>query len=273
MKKWSQDHFLEISMRVGIQRKKMIKNVFTTLLLVISIKSFGQSSQVILLEKGIGKVAYNAKFEKQMIDLNNDGSDDLVYFYVCGEPNCIKVYLNIEGYYKEQISEFCSSHKILTIDNQKLLILNLFECCGESPYFSTRIYEFNKNSANLKENFILTNESYVTKSEMLTPIFYSKKARMVKVTINDYNLRFSPSLEGFTAKNEFVYGCEKGTNVITKIRMGAKIKVLSELNSKDRIWLFVEVEAGDISTCSHANIFFKEQKIRGWVSDKYVEKL
>ncbi|QNK64562.1 hypothetical protein H7F33_08815 [Pedobacter sp. PAMC26386] len=249
--------------------------VFTVSLVLFSNLSFGQTPQLKEIENKIKKDAIGGKFEKQVVDLNNDGKNDIIYLYQCGEPKCIKVLLNIEGVYKEQVAEQCNSYAIRKINNQKLIYLTLTHCCGESPYVSKRVFEFNKTSASLKENYVLTNDEYTGNIALLMPLVYSENSVYVKVIADNYNLRFSPSIQKLEkeVKNTFVFGVEEGTNIIAKIKLGSTLKVLSELIEKDRTWLFVEVEKNTIGEKNSPIDFdFKGQKLRGWISDKYVTK-
>lgn len=252
-----------------------MRTALTLLFLTFITQIFGQTSQLDKIESEIKENAMMGKFDKQIIDLNNDGKDDIIYLYQCGEPKCIKVFLNVGGLYKEQISEQCTSSFLWNVENKKILNLGLTHCCGESPYFSNRTFEFNQTSATLKDNYVLTNSEYTEQISLLTPFSYSTNPFFVKVSLDNYNLRFSPSIEKLEgkAKETFTYACEDGTNIIAKLKITSRIKVLSELIEKDRKWLFVEVENSMIAEkCNPINFEFKEQKLRGWVSDKYVER-
>jgi hypothetical protein len=252
-----------------------MRTVATILFLTFLTQAFGQTSQLDKIESEIKKNAMEGKFDKQIIDLNNDGKDDIIYLYQCGEPKCIKVFLNIRGLYKEQINEQYISFALWNIDNKKMFNLILTHCCGESPYFSNRTFEFNQTSATLKDNYVLTNSEYTEQTNLLTPFSYSTNYFFVKVTLDNYNLRFSPNIEKLKgkAKETFTYGCEDGTNIIAKIKIASRIKVLSELIEKDRKWLFVEVEKSMIAEkCNPIDFDFENQKLRGWISDKYVER-
>ncbi|MEA5426969.1 hypothetical protein [Arcicella lustrica] len=254
-----------------------MRALLTLFCFTILIQGFGQSSQINKIESEIKKNANDRTFEKQIIDLNNDGKNDIIYLYGCGEPNCITVFLNMDGQYKEQLHEQCNSYVLWNIDNKKMLYVRLTHCCGESPYLSNRVFEFNESSAIIKENYVLTNSSYTENTHLLEPFIYFTNTFFVKVTIDNYNLRFSPSIDKLEGKvkETFTYACEDGTNIIAKIKIASKIKVLSEIIEKDRKWLFVEVENNTIAgkeECNPISFEFKNQKLRGWISDKYVTR-
>ncbi|RZJ51620.1 MAG: hypothetical protein EOO19_00040 [Chryseobacterium sp.] len=236
----------------------------------------GQNSQLDKIEKEIRKNAMEGKFDKQLIDLNNDGNDDVIYSSTCaGDPKCISVYLKVGEIYKEQVNEQCSQYNIWTADDKKLLYLNLYHCCGESPYISNRLFEFNKTNASLKENYVLTNNEYTEDTSLLTPYTYAVNPYYAKVTFDNYNLRFSPSIDKLSkrVRETFTYACEDNTNIIAKIKVNSRIKVLAELIEKERIWLFIEIESNSIAgKCNPVNFEFKNQKLRGWVSSKYAER-
>lgn len=127
----------------------------------------------------------------------------------------------------------------------------------------------------LKENYVLTNATYLEESAFLTPKFYISQPWRATIRIDNYNLRFSPTIENLKGKDKesFTFGCEYGTNIIGKIKINSSIKVLAEYIEKDRKWLFVEVEKNQLSNPNTALDFdFKNQTLRGWISDKYVKK-
>lgn len=245
------------------------------ILLFIATNIYGQSTKLDNIENEIRANAIGQRFDKQVVDLNNDKIDDYIYLYQCAEPKCIKLFLSIDGELKEQISEMCWGYDLYTIDNKKVLVLTLGDCCGESPYLSKRIFEFNPRKTILKENYVLTNIDYTSSSSLLEPKFYLSNQAFGKVTIADYNLRFSPTTDTLvdSEKNNFNYGAEDGTNIIAQIKIGSNINILSELVRKNKTWLFVEVDKKSISGKHNPVHFdFKDQKLRGWISDKYVER-
>lgn len=248
---------------------------YTILFLTYFTLAFGQTSQLDKIETEIRKTAYEGRFDKNDLDLNNDGTNDMLYLYQCGEPSCVKVFLNIGGLYKEQVSEQFTAYNLMPDGNKRLLYLRLKHCCGESPYVSNRVFEFGDSSASLKENYVLTNFEYIADTRLLMPTDYLPNAYSVKITADNYNMRFSPSTEKLSGKMKelFTYACEDGTNIIAKIKIGSTIKVLSERVEKNMKWLFVEIEKNTIAgSCNPIDFDFKDQKLRGWVSDEHVEK-
>lgn len=232
--------------------------------------AFAQSTGLEAIEKEIKSRAIGGRFTKQMVDLNKDQKDDVIYLYECGEPKCIQVFLNINGQYKEQVNEQFTNYIILETTPKKQIYLRLLHCCGESPYSSMRMFEFNQISAELKENYVLTNKDYVKNTKFLTPLAYQKPT-LGKVTFDNYNLRFSPDVNPL--KYSFDYGCEEGTNIIAKLKSGSVVQILSELIDKDRTWLFVEVNSSSINGKHNPVDFdFKGQHLRGWISSKKVER-
>lgn len=251
-----------------------MRKLFIVIFLFSYIQSQAQADRLQKIEKDIRASAMEHKFDKQIIDLNNDQIDDYIYLYQCGEPKCIKVYLNINGILKEQITEQCWSYQVFNTNNRKILTLTLGHCCGESPYVSIRSFEFNTTRLLIRDNYVLTNTAY-TGSSMLSPPFYSKQAEPAIVNTNNYNLRFSPDtdlLKG-AEKETFTFGITEGTNIIAQIKMGSKVNILSELIQQDRSWLFIEVDPTFLVGKSHPVSFdFKDQQLRGWISSKYVTR-
>ncbi len=240
---------------------------------IFSTITLAQSTSLIKAEKEIQDKALGGEFDKQIIDLNNDDKSDIIYTYQCGEPRCVEVYMNIDGVYKQQIEEQ-GGYKLWQVGNEKRLSLSLYHCCGESPYTSERVFGFNQKTVTLLENYVLTNGMYTESSYLLLPEMYFQQPVFVKNTIDNYNMRFSPTIEKLSpeGKEIFTYGCEEGTNIIAKIKLGSKIKVLANLIEREPAWLFVEVEKNAIAgECNPIDFDFKDQKLRGWISDKFVE--
>jgi hypothetical protein len=73
-------------------------------------------------------------------------------------------------------------------------------------------------------------------------------------------------------KADFV--CVENSNIIGQLKINAIVKVLAEKKGKDkdlRTWLYVEIDKSDLNneTCNCPLTYdFKEQKLRGWISDK-----
>ena len=256
-----------------------MKKIFLILFLGSFIfQVFGQVSSLRNLDDKVRKYAEEASgseaYNRVIIDLNNDENDDVIYSYICGELNCMRVFLNINGQYKEKLFAHYSSY---SLSDSKKLHLYEYSCCGESPFFSNRIYEFNATSAILAENYIETNSSY-TKNKFLAPSNYLYKPYSVKILNEDYNLRFSPDMELFEDSDEsFMFTCEIRTNIIAKIRANAIVKVLAEFETKERKWLYVEVKRQSIKDRCRITDFEEEsasqnQAIRGWIRGNYVER-
>lgn len=236
-----------------------------------------QSADIKQIEKGIKLQAMEGKYQKKSVDLNNDGRIDVVYTYQCGEPKCVEVYLNIEGTYKKVVSEPFGNSKLDETTSKKQLQLILYHCCGESPYESRRLFGFGKNAALVEENYVLTNDEYVEeKNAMLLPTVYLATPRFVSNTIDNYNVRYSPTIKetGKKGVDDFVFTCEEGTNIIAKLKQKSTIKVLAEKVETVRTWLFVEIEKSAIvGECNPVNFDFKDQKLRGWISGKFTENI
>lgn len=255
-------------------KSTIMQKLIVVLLLFSYVQSQAQADQLQKIEKDIKANAMEHKFDKQVVDLNNDQIKDYIYLYQCGEPKCIKVYLSVNGILKEQITEQCWNYELFNVSHKKTITLTLGHCCGESPYLSIRSFEFSKSQAVLKDNYVLTNTAY-TRSGVLSPSFYNNPPEPAVVNTNNYNLRFSPSVELLKGeeKQNFTYGISEGTNIIAQIKVGSKINILSELIQRDRSWLFIEVDPSSLIGKDHPVSFdFKNQQLRGWISSRDVTR-
>ena len=254
-----------------------MKPINCLIFLMISLSTFGQNVSSDKIEQEMRKSANDGEeVKKQIVDLNNDGKDDLIYSCSCGELLCIRVYLQIKGEYVKVIDTVCTSYDLITDGKNKNLRLTEYSCCGESPFTLYQTYHFNQTSAILVEDYIITNKEY-TKGKMITPSSYLKEFYYVKTLNDNYNLRFSPDLLPFDGSNEenFLFTCQPLTNIIATIKIGARLKVLSELPAGQRTWLYVEVEENALKDKCYITDFDstnEHHSIRGWISNRYVEK-
>lgn len=226
------------------------------------------------LKKSLGE---DQDYKKQLVDLNNDHKEDAIYLFSCGEPNCVAILLNDTNGYKKIVEEQCFNYDLWKLDSDTYqLDFSLYHCCGESPYVSKRAYRFEFNRAILIENYVIINDNYVGNVKLTIPNQLNKKTYYVTNTVQDYNLRFSPSIDLLdnNLKESFTFGCEEGTNIISKIKLNSKIAVLAELIYGERVWLYVEIEGSFLNEkCNPVDFDFDHQKIRGWISNKFVTKL
>ncbi|AUC75517.1 hypothetical protein [Olleya sp. Bg11-27] len=209
-------------------------------------------------------------YQKLEIDLDNDNDLDYIYLYQCSEPKCIEVYLNVDNNLDKVISEFCYNY-FLYQDLKKDLIVKLNHCCGESPFTSTRVFNFNADNIVIKENYVLFNSTY----ELISPEIYLSSTYIVKVINNNYNVRFSPNIKEYS-EDDAMFSCESKTNIIGKLKANSNIKVLAELIKENRTWLFVEIDSASLNTTTCNNPIdyeYDNQKLRGWISNNFVEKV
>ena len=109
-------------------------------------------------------------------------------------------------------------------------------------------------------------------TDELTPAVYHSKPYFVRVLKQDYNLRYAPKIEKVKKSNDdFQFTCEDRTNIITKIKINTRLKVLSEKIQQGKNWLFIEVSCADTHP-DRSYDEFKPQNIRGWVSAKFVQR-
>ena len=264
----------------------MKKIVFTFFVSCFMLQAFGQFSSLEKIDDSIQKYTTNIggynKVRVEIADFLNMEWEKIpvyIYTYGCGELNCIKAFVNIDGRYEEILYDVYSSY---SLGSDKRLHLSEHECCGESPFSSNKTYKFVGTSVVLEENYIETNIDY-TDNQFLTPP-NRVKPYFVRVLNDNYNLRFSPTIERVETFDDIVFTCEETTNIIAKIKADAIVKVLGKYETKERTWLYVEVENqsikdrckvtdfGDFKSNSFPLETYHEQKIRGWISSNFVEK-
>ncbi len=222
-------------------------------------------------------------FTIKRIDLDNDNDLDYIFSYGCGEQNCLRIYLNKRGTYEKVVNEFgLESFYITDSKNGEIsqLVLNSVtnHCCGESPFGSYRDFIFVNDQVTVKNNYIIYNHQYYNDEDnyrlTLIPETFLDKAYEVSITIDNYNVRFSADLDTHNA----MFTCPDSTNIIAKLIEGSNATVIAEYKGNDyeeRTWLYVEIPDESIyeNECSSPISYgFKNQKLRGWISDKYVHK-
>lgn len=229
----------------------------------------GLNSVIKLIEKRITENSMDG-FKKLEVDVDDDNDLDYIYLYQCGEPKCVEVYLNKRNRLEKVISEFCYIYYLYEDNGKKSITIPQTHCCGESPFTSFRTFNFTKDDIQLKDNYVLFNESY----ELLNPKVFLETSYYIKTINNDYNVRFSPNIRKYT-QEESMFSCQPNTNIIGKLKKNSRLKVLSTLIKPNRTWLFVEIESKHLNTTicySPIDYGFKNQKLRAWISNKYTKK-
>lgn len=258
------------------------------LILVITFQTLHADAQKFAeLGKIVDSIKKNAlgEISTKCFDLDNDGDNDYIFFYCCGESNCFDVYLTINGKLECVIHEFGTiSYDIKnSVDfNTSLLILqsDYNHCCGESPFDSRRSFIFKKDHIEILDNYVSYDyKNYCSDDRLWDYSFYPSTylpySYFVKIAEEKTNIRFSADLLEHNA--DFV--CIENTNVIGQLQINALIRVLAEHKGKDhdlRTWLYVEIEEYNLNseTCtSPISYDFEGQKLRGWISDKNTIRL
>ncbi len=225
----------------------------------------------------------SSDFSTKLIDLDNDGDLDYIFSFGCGEGNCLRVHLNANNKYDKVIDEL-GNESFYFMDSKEneasKLILNSVNnhCCGESPFASNRDFSFANNNLIIENNYVSYNYEIYNEEDnyrlTLIPDKIFDKGYNVTITLDNYNVRFSADLE----KHNSTFTCPEKTNIIAKLKKGATVKVIGEFKGNDaeeRTWLYVEIPNQSIndSECpSPISYGFDKQKLRGWISNKYVEK-
>lgn len=232
------------------------------------LKSNSLKSKIDSIEQIVRKKSMS-DLEKKIIDIDKDGDDDYLYFYEPAESKYIEVYLNNNKDLKKVIDEFCYTYSL----NDNKLQVKRNHCCGESPFTSIRKYSLKDDRVFLIENYVLCNSNY----DFVEPksILEETQRYNVTITTSDYNVRYSPNIKAFKEEDSF-FSCEENTNIIGKLKKNSNVKVLSMMKTKERNWLFVEINEQDLNTekCdSPINYNYKNQKLRAWISDKFTSSL
>jgi hypothetical protein len=230
------------------------------------------------VEQEMRENADNGKVDKQIVDLNVDGKEDVIYSSAFGDMFHIRVFLQIEGQFVEKINTGCTYY---TVDSSSVRSLQLIEtCCGESPFTSHRMFVFNDTSAYLVVNYIITNGGY-TEDKITIPSIFLGEPYSVIVLNNNYNLRFSPDMNAFESSNEdnYMFTCQANTNIIATLKIQSRLKVLAKVTNGDRIWLYVEAGEEAIANKCRITDFdaltpfsLQHPSIIGWVSSRYTKK-
>ena len=260
----------------------MLKRIISTIVLLfqiftVSAQDLSELNKIIdsIKKKSIGEIS------TKCIDLDNDGDKDYLFIYRCGESNCFEIYLTIDKKLERVIQELGNiSYDFKDSVDFKTSYLELKSelnhCCGESPFDSYRKFVFKNDSYEIIENYVRYDyENYCVDDKIwyytFLPSNFSSNYYSVKITENINNIRFSADLE----KHKADFVCIESSNVIGQLKKNAIVNVLAEKKGKDedlRTWLYVEIDESDLNkeTCNSPLTYeFKEQKLRGWISNKY----
>ena len=237
-----------------------------------------------MIKNTIAKSAYG-EIDIHCIDLDNDGDNDYLFSYICGEPMCFEVYLTINGRLNKVIKEygrisFDYQSSINFLPSKMLLKADFNHCCGESPFNSFRRFTFHNDNFKLIENYVLFDHENYCEDERIwdyniIPRDFTKTDYSVRITKDGNNVRFSADLESHIAE----FTCVENTNIIGQLKEDAVVDVLTEYKGRDsesRTWLYVEISSPDLKTTrcnSPLSYEFENQKLRGWISNKYTARL
>lgn len=263
--------------------KFKLVGIFFMIPLLIVAQNESDSIDAVIKEYKENYANTSEDFSIKLIDVDNDHDLDYIFSFGCGEGNCLRVHLNTNGTYKKVIDEFgVVSVDFIDSRNNKASKLTLNSvtnhCCGESPFGSHRDFSFVADEVVLENNYVSYNHEYYNDEDnyrlVLLPGDALEEAYDVRITTDNYNVRFSADLNSHNAS----FTCDEQTNIIAKLYKGAVVSVLATYKGNDheeRTWLYVEIsnEAINDDVCSSPISYdFEQQKLRGWISNKYVEK-
>lgn len=205
-----------------------------------------------------------------VIDINNDGLDDVVFDGMSGgEPREIAIFLNNGNTFSKIFTDYQGITKI-EIQNGILTKINIKDwgCCANfivttkfyDVEYKDGVFEFNqKMSFKYVENTVL-------------PDKYWSATKTVEILNDNYNLRFSPEIDDKTIiylDTEPTFG-----NTIGKLSKNSFAIALGEsTDATGRIWFFValtpEFELKESYLYDSKNEM-KSYKC-GWISSRFVD--
>lgn len=261
--------------------KKLLLTIFisTGLIGSISAQIEEQLDQLVTHYKSQSIDQFNFK----SIDLDNDNDFDYVFSFLCGESFCLRIYINKKGKLVELLQEYgrieFDFENSNNFEPSHVIIISYFNhCCGESLFDSFRSFKFSNDSLIVLDNYVKFDyENYYPDKDRrikIEPLKFLIDPYFVKINNNEYNIRFSADAESHNIE----FALNENTNIIGKLKKDSYVKVIGEYNGKDRnerTWLYVEVSDSDLITeknNSPISYGFKEQKLRGWISNKYTTK-
>jgi|SRR5690554_2363770 len=205
-----------------------------------------------------------------IIDLNNDGLDDIIFDGLSGgEPRQISIFIN-NGHSFDKVFTDYQQISSLKFDQGVLSEIQIKDwACCDGFTETYRLYDVSYIKGAFKFIFI---ESFMYLDNTTLPEFYWTERKKIKVLNDKYNIRFSPQIDDSTE----VYYDWRPTygNTVGKLEKNTIACAISESTDlTGRIWFFVAIYPEyDIQ---ESYLFNHKDEIRsykcGWISSRFVE--
>ncbi|MGZ3752005.1 MAG: hypothetical protein ACXVB0_10470 [Mucilaginibacter sp.] len=211
-----------------------------------------------------------------ILDINNDGVDDIIYTGSTGsEGEEVVIFLNTKGEFKQVLKQV---QYIVKLDFQDHKLFRLYiedtGCCDEWIDFH-RVYQIKYNNNIPEFNTALLTSSFHTAR---FPRKYFSKPIHFNVLNDNYKMHLEPSVSD-TIIDDFTYpghSFKTNNNIDTLVKGTKGRAIAAQKDETGRVWWLVEI---DQSYAGYGNLFYEQQgdsmhrasKI-GWISSRYLKK-
>lgn len=209
------------------------------------------------------------------LDVDADGRADIVYSGPCPSPaDCleVRVYRNAETRFVRAFSTNGSIAALVRPAPQQALHIVYWpwaspECAGPGLY--PAVLAFLRPSAR-PDTALFRREDVTYYSGTQWPREPLPSALRVRVTQNQYNLRWAPAADD-TTRGESCEWAWRG-NVLATFGRGATAVALAELRDGTRTWYFVITDSASAFTSAHPDLR-GGTRLLGWMSARYLETI
>ena len=204
------------------------------------------------------------------IDIDTDNDLDCIFEgWSGGEPNCVRIYLNVDTTFVKVFDEF---QKVtdLEISEKGLGSLSIEDpgCCGSYMIFNM---DYRVGTSRDTMRFTLLNRTARTEDTELPNKQIEKPKRFV-VENDVYYLRATPKIDTV----DLWYGVDRGKdNIIAEFNRGVKGTAIGEsIDETGRVWWYVEMDTDVKPAKSHFyDLEEVPTKMTGWMSSKFVREI